>query len=184
MRKRKVLILSNYCGAYTGNGRNVKAFLNCAYKKYSDKYEFILAASGMQYQNPDYDKWPWIVHGVLPNDQRELGDWINDPNKMRNAAYGDLAIEKIVNKFKPDIVIGSEDEWANFFMKHKEFFKYIPVVFWITIDSRPILKEAIDTATKSKYYWTWSRFAEKTFHEEYKLTHVKTQYPCIETDKF
>ncbi len=184
--KRKILILTNYCGVFTGFGRNIKELLSYLYRKYGNQYEFILAAAGQTFQNPDFARWPWEVHGVIPNNSQELGNMVNDQGAMRFVAYGGYAIEMLVHKYKPDVILAIEDEWGVNFIKDKEFFNHIPTVFWVTLDSLPILDKALDTASKTPYYWTWSRFAEtnikKVDPEKYK--HVVTQYPCFDTNKF
>jgi glycosyltransferase involved in cell wall biosynthesis len=184
MDKRKILILTNHCGVFTGFGKNAKEFLTYAFKNYSDKYEFTLLAAGMPYFQDEFRKYPWKVIGTLPQDQSRLIPIQHNEAAMRMVSYGDMTIEEVVMSVKPSLVMAIEDEWGTNFIKNKFFFNKIPVIFWITQDSLPILEAAIDTASKSKYYWTWSEFASKVMREKHKLAHVKTQYPCINTSKF
>ena len=183
-QKKKILILTNYPGAYTGFGKQVKEFLTYSYRKYSDRFDFVLVAAGMTEYHPDFERWPWKTIGVLPNSQEEINNLQKDPNMMRMASYGDMNIEKIVLSEKPDIILAQEDEWGCNFLKNKKFFSHIPCVFHVTLDSLPILKDALDTASKTPYYWTWSEFAAREMRERHNLPHVKCQYPCVNTSAF
>lgn len=184
MVKRKLLFVTNYCGVYTGLGRFCKNALTHIHKHYSDKYEVILAAMGMPHEHPEYARWPWTVYGVLPNDQNEINYLNQDQNRIRLATYGEYKIESIVQKFKPDVILISDDIWAMDFIVKKNFFGKIPVIFHVTIDSLPILKPAIEMAQKNKYFWTWSEFAAKEMRTKYNFPHVKTQYPCLDTSSY
>jgi glycosyltransferase involved in cell wall biosynthesis len=184
VKKKKILILTNYCGAFTGFGKQVKEFLTYCYRKYSDKFDFVLAAAGMTEYHPDFERWPWRTIGVLPGNQDEINHLQKDPNMMRMASYGDMNIEKIVLSEKPDIILAQEDEWGCNFLKNKRFFKHVPCVFHVTLDSLPILKDALDTASKGPYYWTWSEFAAREMRDKHGLKHVKCQYPCVNTSAF
>lgn len=182
MAKKKVLILTNYCGAATGFGRNAKSLLRYLYTNYNDQIEIIHIAAGMQYDHPDFKRFPWTTHGVIPNDPQIVQQLNRDQNLARLAAYGDHSIEDLVYKFKPDIVLAIEDTWGVNFIRKKSFFGKIPVIFWETVDSLPILKESIEDAKLGTQYWTWSKFAEEALAEA--GVKVKTQYPCLDTDLF
>lgn len=182
--KKKLLILTNYCGAFTGFGKQVKEFLTCAYKKYSDRFDFVLVAAGMTEYHPDFEKWPWRTIGVLPNSQEEINNLQRDPNMFRMASYGEAAIERLVLQEKPDVILAQEDEWGCNFIKNKKFFGKVPVIFHVTLDSLPILKDALDTASKTPYYWTWSEFSAREMRDKHKLNHVRCQYPCVNTSAF
>jgi hypothetical protein len=183
--KRKILYLSDYAGLYSGFGRNTKALLSYLYRNYSDKFEIISVSGGMaDTSNPDFLRFPWKTRGVLPPDQHILNELQKDPGKMQLASYGDMLIEKIVNEEKPDIIVAVQDEWGISFLKNKKFAKHIPIVYWSTLDSRPVMGDAIDTCSKTNHYWTWSDFSAIDLREKHGHKHAKCQYPCIDTSKF
>lgn len=183
MEKRKLLVLTNYCGAYTGFGRNCLNLLSYIYKNYKN-IEIVLVAGGMTDFNSEFQRYPWKIRGALPANQHILNELQKNEAQMRLASYGDLQIEQITKEEKPDIVLAIEDEWGICFLKNKKFFNNIPVIFWSTLDSRPLLPEAINTCSKSQHYWTWSEFAAKDLRNIHNLKHCKTQYPCINTSEF
>ena len=56
-------------------------------------------------------------------------------------------------------------------------------MIWTTLDSVPILPEAVKMASDIKNFYTWASFAEKEMN---KLghNHVKTLHGAIDTDSF
>jgi glycosyltransferase involved in cell wall biosynthesis len=180
-RKKRVLYLSDYAGAFTGFGKNTKLLLKYLYK--TNKYEILNAAQGTQ-TSPDLVKrFPWKSLGVLPNDPNKISQINQDPNLGRMAAYGDLEIENIVKDFKPDVIFSVNDTWGSQFVTEKNFFKSIPTVCWNTFDSLPLLPDTIEKAKKLTHYWTWSDFARKELHK-HGHTNVKNQYPLVNTENF
>jgi len=182
MEKKRVMILSNYCGAATGFGRNAKSLLKYLFTNYSDKIELIHIACGMPYEHPDFQRYPWATHGVIPPDPALVQRLNQDAHLAKMASYGDNAIEDLVFKFKPDVLLAIEDTWGVSFIRKKSFFGKVPVIFWETVDSLPISKQCIEDAQSTPYYWTWSKFAEDALRKEGVET--KTQYPCLDTEVF
>jgi len=180
-RKKRVLFLSDYAGAFTGFGKQCKFLLKYLYD--TGKYEICNAAQGVQIGTENNRRYPWKTVGVVPNDPQKIAMMNQDPNLGRLAAYGALEIENIVKDFKPDVVFSVNDTWGSQFVSEKNFFDKVPTVCWNTFDSLPLLPDTIEKATKIKHYWTWSDFARKELH---KLghTHVKNQYPLVNTDNF
>lgn len=154
------------------------------YKHYKDKYEIVLAGAGQYNHNPDFKRFPWEIKGVMPIDQPTQERMKVDPVLQQKAVYGELTIDLIVQDVKPDIILGIEDSWGCSFLKNFEFSKHIPVIHHVTIDSLPILDQAYDVAKSTKYYWTWAEFAAKRMREKQEYSHVISQYPCIDVDKF
>jgi glycosyltransferase involved in cell wall biosynthesis len=180
-RKKRVLYLSDYAGAFTGFGKNTKLLLKYLYK--TGKYEILNASQGMPKHGPHENRYPWKSIGVIPTDPSKIAEINKDPNLARAASYGEAEIEQIVKEFKPDVIFSVNDTWGSQFVTEKNFFKHIPTVCWNTFDSLPLLPDTIEKANKIKHYWTWSDFARKELH---KLghTHVKNQYPLVNTDNF
>jgi len=181
MRKKRVLFLTDYAGAFTGFGKQCKLLLTYLYK--TGKYEILNAAQGTPKQGPHTQKYPWQTIGVLPDDPQKIQQINQDPNLARNAAYGALEINNIVKDFKPDVIFSINDTWGSQFVIDMPFFKKIPTVCWNTFDSLPLLPDTIDKANKISNYWTWSDFARKEFHK-IGFKHVKNQYPLVNTNNF
>jgi glycosyltransferase involved in cell wall biosynthesis len=181
MRKKRVLFLSDYAGAFTGFGKQCKLLLTYLYK--TGKYEILNAAQGVQTNEVFNKKFPWKTVGVLPNDPSKINQINQDPNLARNAAYGVLELNNIVKDFKPDVIFSVNDTWGSQFVVDMPFFDKIPTVCWNTFDSLPLLPDTIARANKIKNYWTWSDFARKEFHK-LGFHHVKNQYPLVNTNNF
>jgi hypothetical protein len=181
MRKKRVLFLTDYAGAFTGFGKQCKLLLTYLYK--TGKYEILNAAQGTPKNGPHNQKYPWKTIGVLPDDPQKIQQINQDPNLARNAAYGALEINNIVKDFKPDIIFSINDTWGSQFVIDMPFFKKIPTICWNTFDSLPLLPDTIDKANKISNYWTWSDFARKEFHK-LGFNHVKNQYPLVNTNNF
>ena len=181
MRKKRILFLSDYAGAFTGFGKQCKFLLTYLYG--TGKYEILNAAQGSQKQGRHTEKFPWKTIGVLPVDPAKIQKLNQDPNMARMASYGNLELNSIVKEFKPDIVFSVNDTWGSQFVTELPFFKKIPTVCWNTFDSLPLLSDTINKANKIKHYWTWSDFARKELHKN-GHTHVKNQYPLVNTKNF
>lgn len=181
MRKKRVLFLSDYAGAFTGFGKNCKLLLSYLYK--TGKYDILNAAQGTPKDGGHTKKFPWKTIGVLPNDPQKIQQINQDPNLARMAAYGSLEITSIVKDFKPDVIFSVNDTWGSQFVINEPFFEKIPTVCWNTFDSLPLLPDTIENGKKIKEYWTWSDFARKELHNHGHL-HVKNQYPLVNTKNF
>jgi glycosyltransferase involved in cell wall biosynthesis len=181
MRKKRVLFLTDYAGAFTGFGKQCKLLLSYLYK--TGKYEILNAAQGTPKTGPHTSKFPWKTVGVLPDDPQKIQQINQDPNLARAAAYGQLEINDIVKSFKPDVIFSVNDTWGSQFVIDTPFSEKIPTVCWNTFDSLPLLPDTVEKANKIKYYWTWSDFARKEFHK-LGFNHVKNQYPLVNTDHF
>ncbi len=181
MRKKKVLFLSDYPGAYTGFGKQCKLLLSYLYK--TGKYEILNAAQGTAKIGPHTEKFPWKTIGVLPVEPEKVNQINQDPNLARMAAYGQLEITNIVKEFKPDVIFSVNDTWGSQFVINEPFFENIPTVCWNTFDSLPLLPDTVENAKKIKHYWTWSDFARKELNR-LGHAHVKNQYPLVNTKNF
>jgi len=181
MRKKRVLFLTDYAGAFTGFGKQCKLLLNYLYK--TGKYEILNAAQGIPKHGHHEHKFPWKTVGVLPIDPQKIQQINQDPNLARMAAYGSLEITNIVKEFKPDVIFSINDTWGSQFVINEPFFKNIPTVCWNTFDSLPLLPDTIENAKKIKDYWTWSDFARKELHK-LGFNNVKNQYPLVNTKNF
>ena len=181
MRKKRVLFLTDYAGAFTGFGKQCKLLLTYLHK--TGKYEILNAAQGTPKNGPHNTKYPWKTIGVIPDNPNKIQQLNQDPNLARMASYGALELNDIVKDFKPDVVFSVNDTWGSQFVTDLPFFKKIPTVCWNTFDSLPLLPDTIEKAKQINHYWTWSDFARKEFHKN-GFTHVKNQYPLVNTNNF
>ena len=109
MTKKKVLIHSNFCKAFTGFGKHKKNILRYLFN--TGKYEIFELANGLMKRCPETDSTPWTTYGSLPDIQK-MSEINQDQHKQRQAAYGALGIDDIINTVRPDVYIGIEDIWA------------------------------------------------------------------------
>lgn len=171
MTRKKILYHSDFALAKTGFGRAAKAILSYLYGL--DKYEIVHYCCGVQKSNPELERTPWKSIGCLPNNKAELDNLLKDPQKSKSASYGDLYLNDIIALEKPDIYIGVQDIWGLDFAIKSEWFDKINSVIWTTLDSLPLLPDAVEYAKKIKNYWVWSDFATKEF-KKLKYNHPRT----------
>tara|TARA_Y100000114_G_scaffold70835_1_gene64777 strand:- start:2113 stop:4020 length:1908 start_codon:yes stop_codon:yes gene_type:complete len=181
MKKKKVLIHSNHCRAYTGFGKHVKNMLIHLQK--TGKYELIEFANGVKWGDQSLQNLPWKAEGSLPNNPNHLKKLQQDPQLARQAGYGGEMIDKIIEREKPDIYIGVEDIWAFSGYTDKTWWNKINCMIWTTLDSLPILPDAVKSAPKIKNYYTWASFAQKSLNS-IGQTHVKTLRGALDTSNF
>lgn len=181
MNKKKILIHSNHCKAFTGFGKHTKNIL--LYLQKTGKYDIVEFSNGIQWGDSSLKNLPWKCEGSLPNNPSLLRKLKEDPSLARSASYGTHTIDKIIEQEKPDVYIGIEDIWAFSGYTEKKWWNKINCMIWTTLDSLPILPEAEKVAPEIKNYFTWSSFASKALN---KLghDHVKTLHGALDTSNF
>lgn len=178
-RKKKILIHSNHCKMFTGFGKHKKNLLKYLYK--TGKYELIeLSNSKHKDQVPNM---PWKAYGTLPSNKKTLAAIAKDPNRQRTAAYGHELINEIIEEEKPDIYLGVEDIWAFTGFTSRAWWNKMHCIIHTTLDSVPLLPEAIQTAPKIKHYFVWASFAQREL-ERVGHKHIKTVRGSLETKSF
>ena len=176
MRKKKILIHSNFCKAFTGFGKNKKNILK--YLANTDKYEIFEAANGKIKGDPSLNSLPWKCYGTVPASYNSLqGD------EKKKAGYGQFEIENIIKEVKPDVYIGIEDIWGFSDLPNQSWWDKINKMIWTTLDSLPILQQAIDFAPKLEHYYVWASFAEKAMND-IGYDNVKTLRGSVDTSHF
>ncbi len=178
MKKKTVLIHSNFCRAFTGFGKNKKNIMRYLFD--TGKYNLIELANGIQWGDPQTQTVPWTCRGSLPAPSRLEG---LKPDEQRQEGYGVTLVDRAVKEFKPDVYIGMEDIWAFNNFHTKSWWNKINSMVWTTLDSLPILPQAVDYAPKIKSYYVWSSFAEKAL-KKMGYGHVKTLRGSLDTDNF
>ena len=180
-KKKKILVHSNFCKAFTGFGKHKKNLLKYLYK--TGKYEIVELVNATVEGDEKLNQLPWRAVGTLPNDGMRLQKLKSDPTKWRNAGYGHELIDEIVKKEKPDIYLGIEDIWAFSGFNGKEWWNKVNCVVHTTLDSLPILPQAVEYAPKIKNYFVWSSFAEKAFNKM-GYDHIKTLRGSLDVENF
>lgn len=176
MKKKTIVIQSNFCKSFTGFGKNKKNILKYLYK--TGKYNIIEVANGREAGDPELDCLPWKCIGSYVKKKRS-----NDSETERSNAYGCFGIDDVINEYRPDVYIGIEDIWAFKNFHHKPWWNKVNSMIWTTLDSIPILPQAVEYAPKIKNYYVWSNFAEDAF-QDIGYDHVKTLRGSIDTDLF
>jgi len=174
--KIKVLVQSNYSRMVTGFGKNMKNILLALHK--DPNIEVIEAANGVPYVRDICT--PWESYGTYPSDQKTLTEIEKEPARKRAAQYGFYTIDKIVEKVKPDVFLGIEDVWAFKEYEKKSWWNETRKIIWTTLDSLPILDQAIEMEPKCDQMLVWASFAEKAMkdlgHETVETVHGAVDY--------
>lgn len=178
MKKKTVLIHSNFCRAFTGFGKNKKNILRYLFN--TGKYKLIELSNGIRWEDPQTQTVPWTCRGALPPDHELQG---LNPDQQRQEGYGSKLVDKAIAEFKPDVYIGIEDIWAFGGYSNKPWWNKVNTMVWTTLDSLPILPQAVDFAPKLKHYYVWSSFAEKALNKM-GYPQVKTLRGSLDTTNF
>ena len=143
MSKKTVLIHSNFCRAFTGFGKNKKNIMRYLFD--TGKYNLVELANGIEWGAPQTQSVPWECRGSLPpaHTLHNLS-----PEEQKGVSYGGRLIDKAIEEFKPDVYIGMEDIWAFSNFNLKPWWHKINTMIWTTLDSLPILPQAVDFAPK------------------------------------
>jgi len=78
MKKKKVLLQTDFALGKTGFGRNAKAVLTFLYK--TGKYDLVHYCCGTPYSAMQHQMLPWKSVGSLPDDPNEAAQINKDPN--------------------------------------------------------------------------------------------------------
>ena len=178
MKKKTVLIHSNFCRAFTGFGKNKKNIMRYLFD--TGKYNLVELANGIEWDAPQTNALPWECRGSLPVSSHLQS---LSPEQQRMEGYGLTLVDRAIKEFKPDVYIGVEDIWGFSGYHQKPWWNKVNTMIWTTLDSLPILPQAIEYAPKIKNYYVWSSFAEKALNKE-GYGHVKTLRGSLDTKNF
>lgn len=178
---KKILFHSNGAKAFTGFGKNAKNILKYLHK--TGKYEIIEFANGAKWGDPSLSLRPWKAQGSLPSDPNIVAQLQHDQQKTRQAGYGAFTIDQAIKEYKPDVYIGVEDIWAFGGFWDKPWWDKINNMIWTTLDSQPILPQAIEAAPKTKNFYVWASFAERDL-KALGHDHVGTLHGTVNTEDF
>lgn len=181
-KKKKILYHSNFSSILTGFGKNAKNILR--YLALTGKYEIVEFANGISKSHPELEQRPWKTLGGIPSDEKSLKEIQSNSDLNRSAQYGFLNIDTAIKDEKPDIYIGVEDIWGVGPLTKKTWWNKINCIVWTTLDSLPILPDAVKYASKIKNYYVWASFAEKAMKDSHGHDHVKTLHGAVDTKNF
>ena len=175
-KKLKVLVHSNHSRLVTGFGKNARNIL--LYLHQDPDVEVVEAANGCRY-GADL-MTPWESYGTHPTNPNILEQIKGDGPKERMAQYGYYTIDEIIEKTKPDVYLGIEDIWAFSEYDKKPWWNKINKVLWTTLDSVPILDQALQMEPLCDKMLVWASFAEeemkKLGHENVDTVHGAVDY--------
>lgn len=180
-KKKKIVFHSNHSRAFTGFGKNCKNVLRYLYE--TDKYEIVEFCNGMSWSTPHLKTLPWKAYGSLPDDQALLQQLNKDPQLARAAGYGANMVDQIIKQEKPDLYIGAEDIWAFNGYPDRQWWNKTNCMIWTTLDSLPILPDAVSNAPHIKNYYVWASFAEKALRGA-GHDHVRTLHGSVDCSTF
>ncbi len=181
MKRKKVLLQTDFSIVKTGFGRNAKAILSYLYK--TDKYDLVNYCCGIGENNPHLIRTPWKSIASIPADKNKLKKLESDEKSKQLLPYGAFNLDKVISEEKPDVYIGAQDIWGVDFAISKKWFSQINSAIWTTLDSLPIFPPAIEAAKKCENFWVWSNFAEKEMHKM-GLKNVKTVHGAVDETFF
>ena len=176
-KKKKIVFHSNHSRAFTGFGKNCKNSLLHLHE--TGKYEIVEFCNGVSWSAPHLKTLPWRAYGSLPDDQGLLQQLNKDPQLARAAGYGANMIDQLIKQEKPDIYIGAEDIWAFNGYTERPWWNKTNCMIWTTLDSLPILPDAVSNAPAIKNYYVWASFAEKAL-AKLGHGHVKTLHGSVD----
>ena len=180
-KKKKILFHSNHSRAFTGFGKNSKNVL--LYLHGTGKYEIVEFCNGQSWSSPELKNMPWKTIGSLPDDPALLQKLNADPQLGRAASYGSNMVDQVIKQEKPDLYVGSEDIWAFNGFTERKWWNKTNCMVWTTLDSLPLLPDAVQKAPKIKNYYVWASFAQKALND-LGHEHVKTLHGAIDCSKF
>jgi glycosyltransferase involved in cell wall biosynthesis len=180
-RKKTILIQTNSPKMHTGLAENGRALAKYLFN--TGKYNLIYYCTQAHQHDPSLQCMPWKAYGSIPGDMAIQQQMNQNQGLARDIAYGSYFIDQIIKENKVDILWESDDAWStpNHAYMDKPWWNKINTVLHKTIDSLPVLDQAVDQASKTKNYFTWTKFGNKEFHSKgYK--HVKTIYGAMDTN--
>jgi glycosyltransferase involved in cell wall biosynthesis len=166
---------------FTGFGKHKKNLLSYLYK--TGKYELIELSNGYTWSSDQLQYTPWKGYGTLPDDPEIQKEIAVDERRKNLAGYGTEMIDHAIKELKPDIYLGIEDVWAFTGFFDKPWWNKVHCIVHTTLDSLPILPEAVSAAEKIKHYYVWASFAEKAM-KKLGHDHVKTVHGILDTTSF
>ena len=163
----------------TGFGKNARNILLALHQ--DPNIEVFEAANGVRFGTDLLT--PWKSYGTLNQHPNILQQIQGDGLKERYNSYGGYAIDEIVEDCKPDIYIGVEDIWAFPQYEQKPWWNKINKILWTTLDSVPILDQALQMEPHCDKMLVWASFAEQEM-KKLGRKNVETLHGAVDYTNF
>ena len=163
----------------TGFGKNARNILLALHQ--DPNIEVFEAANGVRFGTDLLT--PWKSYGTLNQHPNILQQIQGDGLKERYNSYGGYAIDEIVEDCKPDIYIGVEDIWAFHQYEQKPWWNKINKILWTTLDSVPILDQALQMEPHCDKMLVWASFAEQEM-KKLGRKNVETLHGAVDYTNF
>ena len=163
----------------TGFGKNARNILLALHQ--DPNIEVFEAANGVRFGTDLLT--PWKSYGTLNQHPNILQQIQGDGLKERYNSYGGYAIDEIVEDCKPDIYIGVEDIWAFPQYEEKPWWNKINKILWTTLDSVPILDQALQMEPHCDKMLVWASFAEQEM-KKLGRKNVETLHGAVDYTNF
>ena len=163
----------------TGFGKNARNILLALHQ--DPNIEVFEAANGVRFGTDLLT--PWKSYGTLNQHPNILQQIQGDGLKERYNSYGGYAIDEIVEDCKPDIDIGVEDIWAFPQYEQKPWWNKINKILWTTLDSVPILDQALQMEPHCDKMLVWASFAEQEM-KKLGRKNVETLHGAVDYTNF
>lgn len=160
-KKIKVLVHSNYSRLVTGFGKNMRNVLLALHD--SEEFEVVEAANGVMFGVDLMTPWKSYGTYATPDIQQKIK---SDDSKKRASSYGYYMIDKIIEIEQPDIYLGIEDIWAFTQFENKPWWNKLKTILWTTLDSLPILDQAVHMHKNCDKMLVWATFAEAAMNKK------------------
>lgn len=161
IKKKKVLMVSEYHKLASGFGTYAKNILDRLYK--TGKYE--LAEFSCYARPSDGKDVPWKFYGNAPEDN-EPQDQKDQYNNNANSQFGAWRFDKVCLDFKPDIVLSYRDPWMDMFISKSALRPYFHWVWMPTVDSDPQKQSWIEGFANTDAILCYSEFGVKTLQKD------------------
>lgn len=181
-KKLKIAIHSNYSRLYTGFGGNMRVLLKHLFN--TGAFDIVELANGLPRGDPREKKQPWKTYGMLLP-QEKIQRVSQHPRALKSNQYGAYTLDAVIEEEQPDIYMLIEDFWASDYIGlfDKNWYNKVHTIIHTTLDSLPILPDAVEKAGDIKNFYVWAKFAEEAMHKLGHI-HVKTIHGAFETDNF
>jgi len=166
---------------HTGLAENGRALAKYLFN--TNKYNLVYYCTQSHQHDPALQCMPWKAYGSIPGDMGIQQQMNQNQGLARDIAYGSHFIDHIIKENKVDILLEIDDVWStpNHAYMDKPWWNKINTILHKTIDSLPVLDQALDQASKTKNYFTWTKFGNKEFYNK-GHNHVKTIYGAMDTN--
>lgn len=184
--EHRILLQTNPPWIKTGLSEHCKTLLKYLHKKGYNVANY--CTQGTLSNAPQLNLSPWKSFGSIPPDQELINRINSDPVFGRNASYGAVLIDSVINDWKPTVWIGSDDVWGFPLSDYAEkpWYKKINSIHHITVDSLPVMDQAYEQAKKSSVYLTWAKFAANEMKRVggQSMSHVSSIYGAMDITDF